>query len=121
MRKTPIARSTIKYLEEQIKTAESKKKEILNFLNSLKEKHDSGKISYSEYVENIYLKREGLDLKEWIVHLDVHIRKCRKEIKKRKREITGIRATNILLFSFVPLPFRKRCLWRGFLFPIFWR
>ena len=101
MRKTPIARSTIKYLEEQIKTAESKKKEILNFLNSLKEKHDSGKISYSEYVENIYLKREGLDLKEWIVHLDVHIRKCRKEIKKRKREITGIRATNILLFSFV--------------------
>ena len=89
---------TIKELKDKLKAAEKSKKEYSNYLKRLEENYHKGKISYARYVEILYQKREGRNLKEWIGYLDKYDKNCRKEIQRQKRK-TNARNIGLIFLS----------------------
>src|SRR3989344_110169 len=79
-----LARTRIAELRKKIAHAYDKKKEFSDYLHDLKQKYHSGEISYSQFLETFYKKRNGLNLSEWIEHFDDYVKDCRKEIKKQR-------------------------------------
>ncbi|MBI4116749.1 hypothetical protein HY449_03320 [Candidatus Pacearchaeota archaeon] len=98
---TRLAKARIAELKKRIAHAEQKKKEFSDYLRGLKQKYHRGEISYSSFLEHFYQKRNGLNLKEWLLHFDDYIKDCKKEIRKERIKLLG----NYSVFAFLSLVF----------------
>ncbi len=98
MKEGRLAGSTIRELKEGAKAVEKSKKEYSNYLKRLEENYHQGKISYSRYIETLYQKREGRNIKEWISYLDKYDKDYKKEIQKEKRK-SAAKKTGVMFFS----------------------
>jgi surface protein len=87
MGRTKIARDVIGKITQNISQAKSSKEQYSRYLNTLKKRYSQGKISYEKYIEELYKKREGRTLDEWVEYIDRYHNTCKKEIKKQKKTI----------------------------------
>jgi len=98
MGRTREAKAIILELLQRIKFAESKKREITEYLLRLRKRYVEKNISYSQYTEAVYKKRGGRNLQEWIEYYDDYITRCEKEIKQQKKVIVK-KQFSVLFFS----------------------
>ncbi|MFH1787273.1 MAG: hypothetical protein ABH811_00555, partial [archaeon] len=87
MGRTRLAKAVAGELKERIKVSEKRKRELILYLQRLKEIYSKGKISYSKHIEIIYSKRDGKTINEWIEYYDQEIISCEQKLKKQKKKI----------------------------------
>src|SRR3989344_7752985 len=96
---TRLARTRIAELKKKIVHAQEKKKEFSEFLRNLKASYHRGEISYANFLETFYQKRNGLSIQEWIEHFDDFVKQCKREILKEKFVIYKTQLTFVFVFA----------------------
>ncbi len=102
MKKIIIRSAILKNLKEKIADAEEKKRKLREYIRQLHEKYSKKEISYAFYIETLYKKFDGRDVREWIEHFDDYIRDCKKRVRKEIRAL-AVKHISIFIFSLVIL------------------
>ena len=87
MGRTQLARTTLVELKKRISEAQKYKKLVIKHLQDIKKNYDSGKITYSDYVERLHKHTDGRNLHELVDYYERYIQRCEKLIKKEKKKI----------------------------------
>ncbi len=104
-----LSKAHIEHLHQRKHHSETRKRELIEYLEKLKESYKKGLVSYSKYLETIHLKRDGRTIEEWIHFYHFEVLECHKKIqhylhsRTKKRFFIYIIAiiAIIALFSFV--------------------
>jgi parallel beta-helix repeat protein len=87
MGRTRIAKAVARDLAAKRETSQKRKYELEKYLSNLKGSYESGKISYSRYVEIFHKKNDGKNISEWIQYYDKYGKQCEREEKKHKGKV----------------------------------
>ena len=110
MGRTLTEASIVVRLVDGIQKCESQKKELLDYVQYIKEKCLNNEITYEQYEALLAKKRDGKTIQEWIEHHDSYIEECKKRVKRKKRKrktkkvFTALLtlAITIILISVIP-------------------
>jgi len=106
-----IAKATVVELEKRIDLSEKKIRELIRYLERLKESYHKQEISYSRYIEITHKKIDGRTIKEWLDYYDNYIQECETLIKQQKKSLAKKQSTNFYFcFRFCISPYNRRIL-----------
>ncbi len=95
-----VAKATIVELQNKIALAKKQKKQLILYIHKLKKKYSQQQISYSKYIEILYKRVNGKNIKQWIDYYDDYIKECEKLIQKQKSQLIKNKTQNwVLIFG----------------------
>ena len=103
MGRAQIERTRVEELKSRISESERRRKELINYLQGLKDKLLDRELVYSEYNEIIEKKSDGKTIPDWINYYENYINDCKGLIDKEKRGFIVRRIFSVFLFSFIGL------------------
>ena len=89
--------SILTELEKRIEICKKNKKEILEYIQRIKDKCLYREISYSEYEFLLKQKINGKTIEEWFNYYDSYIEICEKRIKNQERKLKTKKVFGIFL------------------------
>ncbi|RLG09344.1 hypothetical protein DRN73_10085, partial [Candidatus Pacearchaeota archaeon] len=94
-----LSKAYLKHLKERKENSEKRKKELIRYLEKLKQAYKKGIISYSRYVEIIHHKKDNRTIEEWIYFYHLESLECHKKIQRHLNHIIKKRFFLYLLLS----------------------
>ena len=96
MGRTRIAKALISSLSQKKDSSQKRKNELIDYLKRLNQAHADKKISGAQYIETLYKKNNGRNIKEWVEYYDNYSKNCEKAIQRQKTQL--IRNRTLALF-----------------------
>ena len=99
MRAIESSMLVIAELEKRLALSKQYRQELINYLQSLKDKWLDKKLTYEEYEKIINTPYKGKKISEWFDYYDGYIKDCEERIKQEKRKILSKKAFSTFLYS----------------------
>ena len=97
------SKAHISHLHTRKTDSEKRKKELITYLEKLKQKYNQGEITYARYVEIIHEKRNGRTIEEWIHYYHLESLECHRKIYTHKKSQNRKRFFAIIIGSIIIL------------------
>ncbi|MGY4884634.1 MAG: right-handed parallel beta-helix repeat-containing protein [Nanobdellota archaeon] len=97
MGRTRLAKALVSSLQRNKEASQKRKEALVDYLKRLNQAHVNQKISGAEYVETLYKKNNGRNIKEWVDYYDNYSKNCEKAIQRQNAQIIRNR---VLIFFF---------------------
>ncbi|HJX50791.1 MAG TPA: hypothetical protein VJ438_04990, partial [Candidatus Nanoarchaeia archaeon] len=82
-----LSMSELHHLHGRKHESETRKRDLINYLEKLKEAYRKKQISYARYLEIIHHKRDGRTIEEWIHFYHFESLECHKRIKQHHSHV----------------------------------